>query len=194
MSDTPLPSSFDGDRNFFEESRWGKFKRKLKEEPLIPIGCLGTCYALYLASKSIKAGDSATANQMFRYRIYGQAFTLVSLIAGSFYYNSDRILRKEYEKLQKEKKAKEKHEAWIRELEVRDREDSDWRERMGIVREAQKEEADRRMKAAEDRRSETGGGGGAITMAVKKLKKRGEKVVEKEKEEGEGEEESTEVQ
>ena len=105
------------------------------------------------------------------------------MIAGSFYYNSDRILRKEYEKLQKEKKAKEKHEAWIRELEVRDREDSDWRERMGVVREAQKAEADRRLKAVEDQRSETGGGGGAITMAVKKLKKRGEKAVEGEKEE-----------
>ena len=60
---------------------------------------------------------------MFRYRIYGQAFTLVAMVAGSFYYNSDRILRHEYEKVKKEKKAKEKNDAWIRELEARDKED-----------------------------------------------------------------------
>ncbi len=80
------------------------------------------------------------------------------------------MLRKEYVKLQTDKKAKEKNEAWIRELEVRDREDKDWRERMGKVAEARKEEAERRLKAMDEKRSENGGGGGAITKAVKKLK------------------------
>lgn len=137
---------------------------------MIPLGCAGTCYALYCASQSIKAGDSNTANRMFRYRIYGQAFTLVALVGGSYYYNADRILRREYDKLQTEKKAKEKNEAWIRELEARDRDDKDWRERMGKVRDAQREDAEKRIKAMEDKKSEDGGGGGAITKAVKKLK------------------------
>ena len=70
----------------------------------------------------------------------------MALVGGSFYYNSDRILRKEFEKLQKEKKAKEKHEAWIRELEIRDKEDSEWRERMGKVNAPMMVEGDRRLR------------------------------------------------
>ena len=165
-------------RDFYNENRWQKFSRRLKEEPLIPLGCAGTCYALYCATQSIKVGDSVTTNRMFRYRIYGQAFTLAALVGGSYYYNSDRLLRREYEKLQTEKKAKEKNEAWIRELEVRDREDQDWRERMGKVREVQKEEAERRIQAMEEKKSEHGGGGGAITKAVKKLRGEGKKPTE----------------
>ena len=171
MADAPLPSSFDGDRDFYEESRWQKFTRRLKEEPLIPIGCLGTSYALYCATQSIKVGDSTRTNRMFRYRIYGQAFTLVAMVAGSFYYNSDRILRHEFEKVKKEQKAKEKNEAWIRELEARDKEDRDWRERMGKVREAQREEVEKRVakgKAKVVRAME----GGLMVRAVKKLKEK----------------------
>ena len=107
---------------------------------------------------------------MFRYRIYGQAFTLAALVGGSYYYNADRLLRREWDKLQQEKKAKEKHDAWIRELEVRDREDQDWRERMGKVRDARRDEAEKRIQAMEAKKSESGGGGGAITKAVKMLK------------------------
>ena len=114
---------------------------------------------------------------MFRYRIYGQAFTLVAIVAGSFYHNSDRILRKEYEKVKAAQKAKEKNEAWIKELEVRDREDKDWRERMGKVREAQREEVERREEKAR-RKQEEGGGGGVVLSAVKKLKGKGEEKVE----------------
>lgn len=169
----PLPSSFDGDREFYEESRWQKFSRRLKEEPLIPLGCLGTSYALYCATQSIKVGDSTRTNRMFRYRIYGQAFTLVAMVAGSFYYNSDRILRHEYEKVKKEKKAKEKNEAWIRELEARDKEDQDWRERMGKVREAQKAEVEKREEKAK-RKEERNLQGGLVLSAVKKLKEKTE--------------------
>merc|ERR1712093_284706 len=97
MSGTPLPSSFDGNADFYEENRWQKFSRRLKEEPLIPLGCALTCWALYNASRSIRAGDSNRTNRMFRARIYAQGFTLLA-----------------------EKKAKEKNEAWIKELEARD--------------------------------------------------------------------------
>lgn len=57
MSNNPLPSSFDGNEydsltvtrydselansyvsEFYEENRWQKFSRRLKEEPLIPFG------------------------------------------------------------------------------------------------------------------------------------------------------------
>merc|ERR1712000_627595 len=122
MSGTPLPSSFDGNADFYEENRWQKFSRRLKEEPLIPLGCALTCWALYNASRSIRAGDSNRTNRMFRARIYAQGFTLLAMIGGSMYWQTDRQKRKEYDVVIAEKKAKEKNEAWIKELEARDEE------------------------------------------------------------------------
>jgi len=127
MSNTPLPSSFDGNNEFYEENRWQKFSRRLKEEPLIPLGCVLTCMALLGASRSIRAGDHNRTNRMFRARIYAQGFTLAAMIAGSMYWQTDRQKRKEFDKVVEERKAREKNEAWIRELEVRDEEEKDFR-------------------------------------------------------------------
>ncbi|KAE9366672.1 hypothetical protein N431DRAFT_487205 [Stipitochalara longipes BDJ] len=134
MSNTPLPSSFDGNSEFYEENRWQKFSRRLKEEPLIPLGCVLTCVALFGASRSIRAGDHNRTNRMFRARIYAQGFTLVAMIAGSMYWQTDRQKRKEFDKVVEERKAREKNEAWIRELEARDEEEKDIRR----VREARR--------------------------------------------------------
>lgn len=60
---------------------------------------------------------------MFRARIYAQGFTLLCLIAGSYYYAEDRDKRKVFNGVKAEKRAREKNEKWIRELEARDRED-----------------------------------------------------------------------
>jgi Flp pilus assembly protein TadB len=64
---------------------------------------------------------------MFRARIYAQGFTLVAMIAGSMYWQTDRQKRKEFDKIVEERKAREKNEAWIRELEARDAEEKDIR-------------------------------------------------------------------
>jgi len=125
MSNPQLPSSFDNNNDFYEENRWEKLSRRLKEEPLIPIGCLLTCFALYGATKSIRAGDHQRANRMFRARIYAQGFTLLALVAGSMYWQGDRNKRKEFDAAVAERKGKEKNEAWIRELEARDREEKE---------------------------------------------------------------------
>jgi hypothetical protein len=53
---------------------------------------------------------------MFRARIYAQGFTLVAMLAGSAYWQADRNKRKEFDAAVAERKAKEKNEAWIREL------------------------------------------------------------------------------
>jgi hypothetical protein len=129
-----MPSSFDGNPDFHDENRWAKLGRKLKEEPLIPIGCLATCYALYQASKSIRQGDHHQTNRMFRARIYAQGFTLVALVAGSIFYKDERMQRKKFEKSLEEKKASEQREKWLRELETRDKEDQEWRARFEGVR------------------------------------------------------------
>ncbi|PSK50468.1 hypothetical protein C1H76_6569 [Elsinoe australis] len=123
----PPPSSFDQDVEFYEESRWQKLKRRLFEEPLIPLGCGLTCWALLEASKSMKTGDKHRTNRMFRRRIYAQGFTIMAMLAGSVYWESDRAKRKQYDELLDEKKRKEKNEAWIKELEAREEEEEELR-------------------------------------------------------------------
>jgi hypothetical protein len=59
---------------------------------------------------------------MFRARILAQGFTLVAMVAGSMYWQTDRQKRKEFEGAVAERKAREKNEAWIKELEARDEE------------------------------------------------------------------------
>ncbi|EME48847.1 hypothetical protein DOTSEDRAFT_67791 [Dothistroma septosporum NZE10] len=127
INTAPPPSSFDEDNEFYEESRWGKLRRRIKEEPLIPLGCALTCWALFEATRSIKSGDKYRTNRMFRRRIYAQGFTILAMLAGSAYWEGDRGKRKEYDVLVEEKKKKDKHEAWLRELEVRDQEEQELR-------------------------------------------------------------------
>ena len=93
---------------------------------------------------------------MFRARIYAQGFTLVAMVAGSMYWDSDRKRRKEFEDVVKEKKAREKNEAWIKELEARDEEERELRarresRRRGVSYERVREEyrvAEEKVKAA----------------------------------------------
>lgn len=87
----------------------------------------------------MRVGDSHQLNRMFRYRIYAQAFTLVAVVAGGIYYKSERAQRKESDRARGEKKSKAKYDAWLRELEIRDQEDKDWRERHKAVEAAAKE-------------------------------------------------------
>jgi imidazolonepropionase-like amidohydrolase len=128
---------------FFEEKRLGKLWRRLKEEPLIPIGCAATVYALYQATKSIRQGDHHQTNRMFRARIYAQGVTLIALVAGSIFYKDDRLRRKRFETALEEKKAAEKREKWLKELEARDNEDREWRERFEGVAQRAKEVEER---------------------------------------------------
>jgi hypothetical protein len=76
---------------------------------------------------------------MFRARIYAQGFTLVALVAGSIFYKDDRLRRKRFEAAVEDKKAAEKRDKWLRELEARDNEDREWRERFEGVAQRAKE-------------------------------------------------------
>jgi len=158
LSSGEIPSSFDDDPDFFDEGRAAKLWRKIRQEPLIPLGGLATCYALYMATKSIRAGDHHQTNRMFRARIYAQGFTLVAIVAGSIFYQDERLKRRTFEKALEEKKALEKREKWLRELEARDVEDRAWRDRVtqmeneavDVVRET-KESLQRVKGAVEDK-------------------------------------------
>lgn len=128
--DAPLPSSFDGDEDFYSENRLQKLTRRLREEPLIPLGCLLTVWALVGATRSIRRGDHAKTNIMFRRRIYAQGFTLVAMLVGSMYWQKDREKRKEFEGVVAERQRAEKREKWLRELEARDEEEKVFRAMM----------------------------------------------------------------
>lgn len=60
---------------------------------------------------------------MFRARVAAQGFTIIAMVAGSMYYNQDRVKSKELRKVKEETDAEEKRQKWIRELEARDEED-----------------------------------------------------------------------
>ncbi|KAG5979618.1 hypothetical protein E4U55_004946 [Claviceps digitariae] len=118
-----LPSSFDSDEEFYNERGMQKVFRKIKEEPLIPLGMGLTVFAFINAYRAIRRGDSRQANKMFRARVAAQGFTVVAMVAGSMYYSQDREKTKELRKLQEERDAEEKRQRWIRELEARDEEE-----------------------------------------------------------------------
>ncbi|VUC35801.1 unnamed protein product [Clonostachys rosea] len=128
MADRPpvmpggMPSSFD-DNQVMNEKPLVKVVRKIKEEPLVPLGIGLTVYAFVSAYRAIRKGDSQQANRMFRARVLAQGFTVVAMVAGSMYYSKDRAQSAELRKLQEQRDAEEKRQKWIRELEVRDEEE-----------------------------------------------------------------------
>lgn len=91
----------------------------------------------------MRSGDKYKTNRMFRRRIYAQGFTVLAMLAGSIYWESDRSKRKQYNGLVKEKEQKEKYEAWLRELEAREEEEEELRKMRKKIIDAQA--AERRL-------------------------------------------------
>ena len=75
----------------------------------------------------MRSGDKARTNRMFRRRIYAQGFTILAMLGGSAYWESDRAKRGQFDELSEEKRRKDKRDAWIRELEIRDEEENELR-------------------------------------------------------------------
>ncbi|KAK3322071.1 hypoxia induced protein conserved region-domain-containing protein [Apodospora peruviana] len=140
MSDRSLPSSFDDNNDFYNESGLQKVVRKIKEEPLIPIGCVLTVAAFTGAYRAMRKGDHEQVQRMFRARVAAQGFTVVAMVAGGVYFSEDRKKTKELRELRQQQDAEEKRLKWIKELEVRDQEDKALREKL-----------DRRRKKAAER-------------------------------------------
>ena len=76
----------------------------------------------------MRTGDKARTNRMFRRRIYAQGFTIMAMFAGSIYWEGDRQKRGQYNELLEDKKKKEKHELWLKELEAREEEEQQMRQ------------------------------------------------------------------
>lgn len=112
----------------------------------------------------MKSGDSVEMNRMFRARIYAQAFTLVALVAGGMYFKTERQQRREFDQAVELRKKQEKRDAWLRELEIRDKEDREWRERHASIEAAAKEVGTKPVPP----RSEPGAARSAIEAADEK--------------------------
>ena len=98
----------------------------------------------------MKAGDSVEMNKMFRARIYAQFFTLIAVVAGGMYFKTERQQRREFEQMVEQRKSQEKRDAWLRELEIRDKEDKDWRERHAAIEAAANEAGKRKSVPEQD--------------------------------------------
>ena len=99
----------------------------------------------------MRSGDKHKTNRMFRRRIYAQGFTILAMVAGSAYWEKDRDKRKEYQGLIDERTKKEKHESWIRELEIREQEEEELRKLRDSIMKGQS--AERRKLQEGDRRA-----------------------------------------
>ncbi|KAF5296673.1 hypothetical protein FQR65_LT10213 [Abscondita terminalis] len=64
------------------ETMTEKMKRKTRENPLVPIGCLATLCALTYGLWSFRQGKSQMSQYMMRARIGAQGFTIIAFIIG----------------------------------------------------------------------------------------------------------------
>lgn len=78
----------------------------------------------------MRRNDHATANKMFRRRIYAQGFTIVAIVLGSSYFSKDKEQRKREKEEEKERIGRERREKWLEELDFRDQEEKEQRREM----------------------------------------------------------------
>ncbi|KAF6081390.1 HIG1 hypoxia inducible domain family member 2A [Phyllostomus discolor] len=71
------PSVYSNQETFKE-----KFFRKTRENPMVPIGCLGTVTALTYGLYCFHRGQSHRSQLMMRTRIAAQGFTIAAILVG----------------------------------------------------------------------------------------------------------------
>ncbi|XP_037938081.1 HIG1 domain family member 2A, mitochondrial [Teleopsis dalmanni] len=59
-----------------------KMLRKIKSNPLVPIGCLATAAALSVGLYNFRTGNRKMSQLMMRARIAAQGFTVIALVTG----------------------------------------------------------------------------------------------------------------
>ncbi|KUI70091.1 Respiratory supercomplex factor 1, mitochondrial [Cytospora mali] len=158
VSGRPLPSSFDENEEFYNESGFQKVLGRMKREPLVPIGCLITVAAFTNAYRAMRKGDHHQVQRMFRARVIAQGFTVAAMVAGGLYFGAERHKERENWKAQQAEKDEEKRARWIRELEARDDEEKQLKAMLDRRREKKQsagtEAARESFRAAEAKRQE----------------------------------------
>ncbi|XP_055034141.1 HIG1 domain family member 2A, mitochondrial [Misgurnus anguillicaudatus] len=82
VSQPPVIEGFNPLPRAKEESFKDKFTRKTKENPFVPIGCLGTAGALIYGLSAFRRGKTRQSQLLMRARIFAQGFTVVAIIVG----------------------------------------------------------------------------------------------------------------
>ncbi|XP_072293911.1 HIG1 domain family member 2A, mitochondrial [Eucyclogobius newberryi] len=84
FSQPPIIEGFTPPPRFKEETFQEKFIRKTKENPFVPIGCLGTAGALLYGLRAFSLGKTRQSQLLMRGRIFAQGFTVVAIVVGVF--------------------------------------------------------------------------------------------------------------
>ncbi|KAM4621465.1 HIG1 domain family member 2A, mitochondrial [Polymixia lowei] len=84
FSQPPVIEGFNPLPKIKEETFREKFARKTKENPFVPIGCLGTAGALLYGLRAFNQGKTRQSQLLMRGRIFAQGFTVVAIIVGVF--------------------------------------------------------------------------------------------------------------
>ena len=61
-----------------------RFKRKLKAEPLVPIGCLATATILGMGLLQLKRGNVKASQKLMRGRVAAQTATVLAMAYGAY--------------------------------------------------------------------------------------------------------------
>ncbi|KAM6151012.1 HIG1 domain family member 2A, mitochondrial [Erethizon dorsatum] len=81
-SQPPVIEGFNPTVNIHPEGFKEKFLRKTRENPMVPIGCLGTAAALTYGLYCFHRGQSQRSQLMMRTRIAAQGFTIAAILLG----------------------------------------------------------------------------------------------------------------
>ncbi|RDX52579.1 hypothetical protein OH76DRAFT_1400372 [Lentinus brumalis] len=68
------------------ESWGGKFERKFKENPFVPVLAGLTTVSLVIAAAKLRRRDSVSLNHWLRVRVVMQGLTVVAVVGGSWWY------------------------------------------------------------------------------------------------------------
>ncbi|XP_023690375.1 HIG1 domain family member 2A, mitochondrial [Paramormyrops kingsleyae] len=82
LSNPPVIEGFSPASRMKDEGFKEKFIRKTKENPFVPLGCLGTTGALTYGLIAFKQGKTRQSQLLMRARIFAQGFTVVAIIVG----------------------------------------------------------------------------------------------------------------
>ncbi|KAK9476355.1 hypoxia induced protein conserved region-domain-containing protein [Lipomyces japonicus] len=111
-----MPSSFDiydGEDAVKNLKGFQKLWYHCKEQPLVPIGIIATCFALSKSALSIRSGNHKSANRYFTARVAFQAFTLIALVGGTYMAAKDSKSRDQI----LQEKAERRKKLWLEDLE-----------------------------------------------------------------------------
>ncbi|CAH2277409.1 HIG1 domain family member 2A, mitochondrial [Pelobates cultripes] len=82
QSNPPMIDGFTPSSPTLKEGFKGKFVRKVKENPFVPLGCLATAGALTYGLISFKQGKTRQSQLLMRARILAQGFTVAAIMVG----------------------------------------------------------------------------------------------------------------